>query len=273
MVVFPCAKINIGLYVTEKRTDGYHNIETLFHPIGLSDVLEVVRDRNLVFGSVELKVSGLIIEGNPGTNLVVRAYHMLHDRVGLPGVRVYLHKCIPAGAGLGGGSSDGASMLLTLNRIFDLNLSDCDLFSLALKLGSDCPYFIDPVPSFAKGRGEDLIRANINLSGYHILLFHPGTGISTAHAYRNVRVGEPDIPLGQLEKLPVTEWKDAVRNAFEPHAFEQQPVIEQVKNELYFAGALYASMTGSGSAVYGLFDHEPGIPADILKYLIWKERF
>lgn len=273
MVVFPVAKINVGLYVTDRRDDGYHNIETLFYPIGFSDILEVVPDRGGRPGDIDLSLSGLKVEGSADDNLVVRAYRLLHERLGLPAVRVFLHKCIPAGAGLGGGSSDGASMLLVLNRMFDLGLSECDLLSLALSLGSDCPFFIHPEPSFAKGRGEELVPADLTLKGFIILLLHPGKGISTGAAYRQVTVAKPGIPIEQLERLPVTGWREVVFNAFEPYAFQQQPLIGHIKEELYRAGAVYAGMTGSGSAVFGFFDRETDVPVGISQYLIWKEKF
>jgi len=273
MVVFPGAKINLGLYVTGRRNDGYHNIETLFYPIGFSDILEVVPDRDGQPGIIDLTLSGLMVEGPADNNLVVRAYRLLHERLGLPGVKAYLHKCIPTGAGLGGGSSDGASMLMILNKMFDLNFSYCDLFSLALRLGSDCSFFLDPIPSFALGRGEELKQAGVSLRGLYILLFYPGTGISTASAYGHVKIAKPKVPVEQIEQLSVIGWKDVVQNTFEPYAFEQQPVIGYIKDELYRSGAIYASMTGSGSAVYGLFDRETKIPAGISDYFIWKESF
>lgn len=272
MVVFPPSKINIGLYVTDKRDDGYHNIQTLYYPLGLTDILEVVPDRDRQAGSIEITLSGLKIEGPPETNLVVKAYRLLQERSGLPGVQAFLHKCIPAGAGLGGGSSDGASMLLLLNKLFDLDLSYCDLFGLAIQLGSDCPYFLDPVPSFARGRGEELKPAGLSLKGLHLYLYHPGTGISTVSAYKHVEVGEPAQPVETIEQLPVGLWKKAVTNAFEPYAFDQQPIIRLIKAALYRSGAIYASMTGSGSAVYGLFEQEMEIPDEIAGYFIWKEK-
>lgn len=273
MVVFPGAKINIGLYVTESRNDGYHNIETLYYPLGFSDILEVIPDRDGQPGIIDFALSGLKVEGSADSNLIVRAYRLLHERLDLPGVKAYLHKCIPTGAGLGGGSSDGASMLMILNKMFDLNLSYCDLFSLALTLGSDCPFFLDPIPSFARGRGEELKQAGVSLRGLYILLFHPGTGISTTSAYNHVPVAKPSVPLEYMEHLSVASWREVVHNAFEPYAFEQQPVIGYIKDELYRTGAIFASMTGSGSAVYGLFDRETKIPAGISDYFIWKESF
>ena len=273
MVVFPGAKINIGLYVTGMRNDGYHNIETFYYRIGLSDVLEVVTNQYGQPGCIDLSLSGIQVEGPADNNLVIRAYRLLHERLGLPGVKAYLHKCIPTEAGLGGGSSDGASMLLMLNEIFELNLSYCDLSGLALKLGSDCPFFLDPVPSFAHGRGEELMQAGLSLRGLHIMLFHPGTGINTAAAYANATISKRRTPLDQIMRLPVVGWKKAVQNVFESYAFDQQPVIEYIKEELYRSGAIYASMSGSGSAVYGLFERENEIPEGLAGYFIWKERF
>jgi len=273
MVVFPGAKINIGLNVTNRRSDGYHNIETLFYPLGFSDILEVIPDVTSGPGHIDLQLTGLTVGGSAENNLIVRAYQLLHEQSGLPGVRAFLHKCIPTGAGLGGGSSDGASMLLVLNQVFDLNLSYCDLFNLALNLGSDCPFFLDPIPSFAYGRGEEMKPAGVTLRGMRILLFHPGTGISTGSAYQHVPIGKPIVPVEQLEQLQVAGWRYVAKNSFELYAFEQQPVIGFIKEELYRAGAIYASMTGSGSAVYGLFDRETEIPAGISDYFIWKETF
>ena len=271
MIVFPAAKINLGLYVTDRRNDGYHNIETLFYPIGLTDILELVPAPELGSGNIEITLSGIYVEGNAESNLVVKAYRMVHESVSLPGVKAFLHKCIPTGAGLGGGSSDGAFMLKLLSRVFGLGLTADELFAMALSLGSDCPFFLESKPSLARGRGEMLTAAPFLLKGCYIQLFHPGTGISTAAAYRNVPVGPPDVSLDVIANGPVSEWKGAMKNSFEKYAFEQQPVIGQIKESLYRAGALYSSMTGSGSAVFGLFDRETPTPSDISRYLIWKE--
>jgi 4-diphosphocytidyl-2-C-methyl-D-erythritol kinase len=272
MVVFPGAKINIGLYVTNRRNDGYHDIETFFYPIGFSDILEVVPNGEAKPGNIEIALSGLPVEGDSANNLVVKAYRLMNQKIPVPSVKVFLHKCIPTGAGLGGGSSDGASMLLVLNNLFDLNLSYCDLFSLASDLGSDCPFFLDPVPSFARGRGEVLVQSDVSLKGLMLLLFHPAKGISTQAAYRHVEVSRPVETIEKLTSSPVILWPELVQNVFEPYSFDQQPVIKQLKDGLYQSGALYASMTGSGSAVYGLFDREPEIPESLSEYLIWKER-
>lgn len=271
MVVFPPAKINIGLYVTDRRTDGYHNIQTMFYPIGMTDVLEVVESPGQGPGSIDLSLSGLEVTGAADTNLVTRAYHLLHEKVGLPGVSAYLHKCIPTGAGLGGGSSDGARMLLLLNDLFELGLTTDDLFPLALQLGSDCPFFLEAKPCFARGRGEEMVAAPVSLNGWWLYLFHPGTGISTREAYSHVDVGQPLVPVEYLKDMPVKDWRECVFNSFEPYAFEVLPVIRHIRDQLYDAGAAYASMTGSGSAVYGLFQQEVKVPEAIRGYFIYRE--
>jgi 4-diphosphocytidyl-2-C-methyl-D-erythritol kinase len=270
MIVFPGSKINLGLYVTDRRDDGYHNIETLFCPLGFADILEVIPDRGSSRGVIDLSLSGLKVEGFADTNLVVRAYRLLHEWQGLPGVKVFLHKRIPAGAGLGGGSSDGASMLLILNKLFDLNLSYCELSRFALKLGSDCPFFLDPEPSFARGRGEELKQASISLKGLYVLLFHSGAATSTADAYKYVPIAKPFLPVEEMVCLSIDVWKDILENVFEKYVFEQQPVVRFIKEELYRSGAKYASLTGSGSAVYGLFDCETEVPENLSDFFIWK---
>jgi len=273
MVKFPAAKINLGLFVTDKREDGYHNIETVFYPIGFSDILEVLPNHRNKPGTIELSLSGLAVDGSPDTNLVFKAYHLVNKMFDLPGVSVYLHKCIPTGAGLGGGSSDGATMLMMLDELFNIQMGHQVLARLALQLGSDCPFFLDPAPSFATGRGEILSKAEVSLKGLHLQLYHPGAGIATSGAYGHVEIGRPAVPLAQLETRPVSEWKDFAGNAFEAYAFGQMPVIRQIKEQLYESGALFAAMTGSGSAVYGLFDHKAEPPQVLTEYLIWEELF
>lgn len=273
MVVFPNAKINLGLYVTSKRPDGYHNIETVFHPIGLSDVLEVVEDPEGSGGTVLLTVSGIPVEGDEGSNLVVKAYRLLSSDFNLPSVRCYLHKVIPTGAGLGGGSSDGAHMLKVLNVLFNLGLEPSELAGYAIRLGSDCPFFLKPVPMTARGRGEELSEIEVNLRGYNLQLYHPGTGISTAEAYRHVLTGYPARPVGEVVREGVEGWKGVLVNAFEPYAFKRNPLTGRIRDELERHGAVYASMSGSGSAVYGLFRSFTDPPPSIAEYLIWQEEF
>ncbi len=271
MILFPHAKINIGLYVIGKRSDGYHDIETLFYPIGLSDILEVLPDSSIPPGSVALQMSGIRVEGETDTNLVSRAYQLIRRNCDIPPVRVWLHKQIPTGAGLGGGSSDGACMLRALNELFSLDISDSGLQAMALELGSDCPFFLNPVPSIASGRGERLQPVKVHLSGLQLCLFQPSGGISTAKAYSHVTTGNFSGNLGKLCSLPVESWKGELRNAFEPYAISQIPEIGDIIGTLYKKGAIYCSLTGSGSAVYGLFNGDFAIPAELAPYFIWKE--
>jgi len=271
MICFPRAKINIGLNVTSKRSDGYHNIETIFYPIGLSDILELIPDPGLAPGTLNLTMSGIPVEGASGTNLVSQAYKIIRAFHPLPGISVHLHKQIPTGAGLGGGSSDGAFMLSALNDLFKLRIPAVRLASMALELGSDCPFFLDPVPSLATGRGEVLKPLNLSLKGLWLYVFQPVGGISTASAYRSVTVREPEINLSGLISLPPHKWRGNIRNAFQDHAVSEIPAIGEILDFLESKKAIYSSLTGSGSAVYGFFKDEISIPADFADYLIWKE--
>lgn len=272
MIVFPQAKINLGLYVTGKRSDGYHDIESVFYPIGLADILEVVPRKDNPAKDLAIRFSGIPVDGDPRDNLVVKAFNLIRKTAPLPFVEVWLHKAIPTGAGLGGGSSDGSAMLVLLNRMFRLGLSLIQLREMALELGSDCPFFVDPVPCLARGRGEQLEPVRVGLENMYLYLFHPGTGISTSMAYRHVLISKPDIPLDQLAAQPVPAWKGNLTNAFEPYAIQQQPTIGEITGLLDDSGALFTSLTGSGSAVFGLFDREIQVPEQIRPFLIWKER-
>jgi 4-diphosphocytidyl-2-C-methyl-D-erythritol kinase len=272
MVEFPCSKINLGLYVTGRRPDGYHNIETIFYPLDFSDILEVVVDPEGGPGEISLTLSGLPVPGDAGTNLVVMAYRLLQRKYRLPAVRAFLHKCIPTGAGLGGGSSDAVSMLRIMDRLAGLGLTFGELSGLALELGSDCPFFLDPRPVNAMERGELIEPLTLALEGWLLRLYHPGTGISTAAAYRNVPVGPVEHPLRESVRHPVKEWRQIIRNDFEGYAIKQEPLIGRIRDELYASGADYASMTGSGSAVYGLFGSDREAPSTIARYLIWEGR-
>jgi 4-diphosphocytidyl-2-C-methyl-D-erythritol kinase len=253
MIVFPNAKINIGLHITEKRTDGFHNLETVFFPVGWSDVLEFVVAEEVVFSS-----SGILISGDPETNLVMKAYRLLQNEFGLPPLHIHLHKQIPFGAGLGGGSSDAAFMLLKLNETFNLDLSAEKLIEYAAVLGSDCPFFVLNRPVYATGRGEIMQPASVSLNDMFILLVKPPVGVPTAKAFQYVMPKKPEVSLAELLQLPVSDWKGRVVNQFEMSVFQQYPVVEEVKHKLYEMGAVYASMSGSGSCVFGLFQEEIG---------------
>lgn len=248
MIAFPNAKINLGLHVTERRTDGYHNLETVFYPVELADVLEVLPGTVFSFES-----SGMVVDGEPGENLVVRAYKLLHNMYYLPPVRIHLHKAIPSGAGLGGGSSDAAFMLKTLNQLFDLSLSDEKLKDYADRLGADCPFFIENRPALASGTGDILKPLDLKLEDLYTVIIKPPFGVNTAAAYKAITPGRPAANLSLLCTEPVANWKDFLINDFEKPVFQMFPEISKIKEKLYQMGAIYASMSGSGSAVFGLF--------------------
>ncbi len=255
--MFPNGKINLGLHVTRKRADGYHDLETVFYPTLVKDVLEIIQA-----DVVEFTMSGLPVAGNVNDNLCLKAYHLIKiDFPELPPVKIHLHKVIPMGAGLGGGSADGAFKLLLLNQKFKLNLSKEQLINYALQLGSDCPFFIVNKPCYAIGRGEILEHLDVDLSTYKLVLVHPGIHVSTALAFSGLQPAPPFISIKNILAQPITTWKQLLKNDFERPVFAMFPEIQKVKESLYEAGALYASMSGSGSCVYGIFeDKEISLP-------------
>jgi 4-diphosphocytidyl-2-C-methyl-D-erythritol kinase len=263
MIVFPDAKINIGLYVTNKRSDGFHNIESVFYPVPFQDVLEILPAEKFSFHG-----HGIPLDGKHEDNLCVKAYQLLKQEYQLPEVEMHLLKNIPAGAGLGGGSSDASFTLKLLNEQFKLEIDNENLKEYAAILGSDCPFFIDNRPAYVSGRGEVLESVNLNLKGYHITIVHPGIHISTNEAFAHVKPSIADISVKEIINKPLEEWKDLLRNDFEVYAFNKYPVLAEIKKELYNAGALYAAMSGSGSAVYGIGRK----PIEIVfnDFLIWK---
>lgn len=300
MVLYPNAKINLGLNIINKRSDGFHNLETLFLPVPLCDILEVVRcdepfggrseshsaggSYGLVAGmgcgddvagkgcgdesgknfgdavgtrgvgdGAQIFLYGNKVEGDPADNLCMRAYRLMKDRFGIEPVEIHLYKKIPTGAGLGGGSSDAAFTLIALNQLFQLGLSDDDLAGFAAMLGSDCPFFIYNTPMMARGRGEILSRHNISLEGYHIELVHPEVFVSTKEAYAGVTPHEPEVWLQDALSHPIEEWRGLIVNDFEESIFKKYPALARAKQALYDHGAVYASMSGSGSSLYGIF--------------------
>ena len=255
MILFPNCKINLGLHVVRKRDDGFHNLETVFYPVPLYDALEIIRASDDAFN---FNSSGLAIPGDAEHNLCTRAFILLQQAFKLPMVKMHLHKVIPMGAGLGGGSSDGAFTLKLLNQLFDLGQDKQQLMCFARKLGSDCSFFIENHPLFAYDRGDQFESTQVDLSGLTLLLVFPGLHVSTAAAYSAVLPVKPEKPLKELIKLPIEQWKEVLVNDFEKPVFKKHPAIGEIKHKLYDAGARYASMSGSGSAVYGLFS---GIPA------------
>lgn len=255
MLCFPNAKINIGLSITEKRPDGYHNLETVFYPVSIRDALEIIPSAS----ASNIYLSGLEVSGDSNNNLVWKAFELLQqDFPSLVNpLEIHLHKAIPMGAGLGGGSADGAFMLSMLNDFFDLQLSQSQLEGYALQLGSDCPFFIPNKPIFATGRGEVMEAIDLDLSKYSIQLICPKIHISTAAAFKGIKPGHVSFSLKELSNLAIEEWKHHVYNDFEKSLFPLYPVLEQIKNQLYEHGAIYASLSGTGATVYGIFQ-KPG---------------
>ena len=269
MIVFPKAKINIGLRITRKRPDGYHDIETLFYPVNLSDALEfVIQGRK--DASDELVVTGLKIVSRPANNIVMKALRRLRQDFSIPYLKIHLHKAIPSGSGLGGGSSDAASLLKAINRYFNLAMNNQEMRSIALELGSDCPFFIDSAPSFATGRGDILHPASPFLDGYFITILNPGVPISTREAYLNCHPSKPETPLERIIGLSAGSWKKLVINDFEEYAFKLSPIINEMKKALYRSGAIYSSMSGSGSSVFGIYEEKPKVPAKLKEYMIYE---
>ena len=249
MITFPNAKINLGLNIVRKREDGYHEIESCFYPIPWHDSLEIVEAADFAFHTY-----GLDIPGDADSNLCVKAYQMLKEDFDLPPVAIHLLKQIPMGGGMGGGSADGAFVLTMLNELFELRLSTPVLEAYALRLGSDCPFFVQNQPSIAAGRGEKLKAIDLSLSGYHLALHNPGIHVSTKEAYAGVRPAISSVSISEVLKTPLKEWKNHLVNDFEASIFPHHPTIATLKETMYEAGALYASMTGSGSTVYGIFE-------------------
>lgn len=253
MITFPNAKINIGLSILRKRNDGFHDIETIFCPVTIEDILEVVENDEKNAKDIVFSNYGIEIPGDEKNNLCVKAFHLLQNEYSLPPVKVFIHKKIPMGAGLGGGSSDAAFMLKMLNSMYSLGISTEKLKEYAARLGSDCAFFIENKPAFACGRGEKLSPVSLSLAGYDIVLVCPEIHVGTAEAYRNTIPAVPSRSLREKIQLRVEEWRETIQNDFETSVFPVYPAIAEIKKQLYEAGAVYASMSGSGSSVYGLF--------------------
>ena len=251
---FPIAKINIGLYVTRRREDGYHDLETIFYPIPLHDNLSI-SPLKMSDAPYQLQTAGHKIEGNPDDNLIIKVYKQLAEEFDLPALDIYLYKRIPMGAGLGGGSSDAAAMIKLLNETFDLGLSTADMERRVARLGADCAFFVQGKPAFATGIGDVLTPIELSLSGMHLVLVKPDIFVSTKEAYGGIVPATPEHDLLEAIKTPITEWRHTVSNDFEKNVFCLHPEIAAIKQTLYDMGAVYASMSGSGSTVFGLFPH------------------
>ncbi|MBC7912848.1 MAG: 4-(cytidine 5'-diphospho)-2-C-methyl-D-erythritol kinase [Pyrinomonadaceae bacterium] len=248
MLSFPNAKINIGLNVVSRRRDGYHDLQTVFYPAKINDALEVVEAENLSF-----EASGIEIPGYANENLCLKAYELIKRDHTIPALKIHLHKQIPIGAGLGGGSADAAFFIRLINEKFSLNLETAAMEDYTRQLGADCAFFIQNKPVFAQGKGDVFEDISLDLSEYYLVLVMPPVHVSTGEAYRGVKPVFPKHSLKELIKLPVEQWRNEIKNDFEESVFKNHPSIRGIKAALYEAGALYASMSGSGASVYGIF--------------------
>lgn len=251
MLLFPGCKINIGLNIIEKRPDGFHNLESVFFPLNLTDILEIEVSNELKF-----TCTGIGIPGNKNNNIVLDAYRLLQSRHVLKPVNIHLHKQVPMGAGLGGGSADGAAALLILNDLFDLKISKAYLASMADELGSDCAFFIENKTAMVTGKGENIRPYELDLNGYYIKLINPGIHVNTKDAFNGVELSEAGR-INTISRDNIESWKDFVFNDFEKTIFAKYPEIKSLKDILYEQGAIYASLSGTGSTVYGIFKEEP----------------
>jgi 4-diphosphocytidyl-2-C-methyl-D-erythritol kinase len=261
VIVFPNCKINLGLHILRKRSDGYHDLQTVFYPVPLNDALEIIeigsyeRSSTLPFSS-----SGIPLDGTHGSNLCVKAYRLLKkDFPGLPHIRIHLHKSIPSGAGLGGGSADAAFTLQLLNKHFNLKLSKAQLLKYADELGSDCSFFIINKPCYASGKGELLEEISLDLTGWKIVVVYPSIHVDTGGAFQNIEPSLPEKSLKEIITQPVEKWKYELQNDFEKVIFKRHRKIVEIKDELYRSGAVYASMSGSGSTVFGIFPQDKAL--------------
>jgi len=255
MLTFANAKINLGLNLTEKRADGYHNLETIFYPIKLNDVVEIIDadETNCV-------IKGIDIPGDAENNICLKAFKTLQKDFDLPHQQIILLKNIPVGAGLGGGSADAAFLIKLVNDKFTLGLSIEKMQDYARVLGADCAFFIENKPTFAFGKGDEFEDLKIDLSNYFMVLVKPEIHVSTAEAYSKVRVKQPTTSLKELINLPLSEWKGNIVNDFEISVFERYPEIDEIKTKLYAAGATFALMSGSGSSIFAIFERKVDLP-------------
>ncbi len=270
MIIYPNAKINLGLHVIEKRPDGFHTIESVFYPVGWQDMLEVLPDPSKENG-VHFSASGIVIPGDAKDNLCVKAYELISKDYPMPAVKVHLHKLIPIGAGLGGGSSDAAFFIKALNELFELNLAWGELHHYAKQLGADCSFFITNRPVLAEGKGDQLESIAVSLRGMFVVIVYPGIHVNTAGAYAGIKPVKPTIALENLiVETPVEKWKNVLVNDFEKTVFEKYPAIKVLKEKMYECGAIYSAMSGSGSAVFGVFEKEIDLENSFEGNLVWQ---
>jgi len=255
MLAFANAKLNLGLFLTEKRTDGYHNLQTVFYPVKLYDVVELV-DAEVT----SIVIKGVDVPGKADENSCLKAFKQLQADFNLPNQQIVLLKNIPVGAGLGGGSADAAFLIKLINEKFELGLTMLQMQNHARTLGADCAFFIENKPVYAFARGDEFEDVQINLAAYYLVLVKPNIHVSTALAYADVKVKHPSISLKKLIHLPLREWRTTVFNDFELSVFAKYPQIDEIKTKLYAAGATFALMSGSGSSVFGIFEQPVHLP-------------
>ena len=271
MICFPNAKINIGLNIVSKRKDGYHNLETVFYPIPLKDVLEfVVPEKQIKETSIE--VSGTKLDISNKENICIKAFNLIANDYQLPELKMYLHKMIPSGAGLGGGSTDASFLLKQLNQYFKLNISEKKMVDYASKLGADCAFFLKNEAVFASGIGNQFEQVKLSLKGYYILVIKPHFSINTLNAFKDIRPAIPETSLKEIIKQPVSSWKNQIKNDFEVPLFQIHPELSKIKSDLYNLGADFASLSGSGSALYGLFKNKPQLNDNFKDFFCWKAK-
>ena len=269
MILFSPAKINIGLQIIERRKDGFHNLQSIMFPLGLCDILEIRRFSD-PGENIRFSQSGIWFDSQNENNLCIQAWKLFSMEAPLPPVEIHLHKQIPVGAGLGGGSSDATATLRGLNKLTNEPLSEEKLHELAARLGSDCPFFLHGKPMMMEGRGDILSPVSLQLNELYLLLLFPEIHVSTAEAYAGVIPAIPEIHLRDLIREPVNQWIDLVENDFERSVFKKYPELDQIKQGLYQAGAIYASLSGSGSSLYGIFKEKPVLQHELKRYVIWQ---
>jgi 4-diphosphocytidyl-2-C-methyl-D-erythritol kinase len=269
MIIYSHAKINIGLQILNKRMDGFHNLRSVMYPTGLCDIIEV-KINSEGQEAFQFSQTGRPIHSVPEANLVTQAWRVFSKHRALPPLSIHLHKQIPVGAGLGGGSSNASSVLKAFNQLAIESLAPDLLEDLSAHLGSDCPFFLQEGPRMMEGRGDILRDTQVSLEGLYLVLLFPEIHISTAEAYAGVRPRIPEKALQTLISRPIEQWRNLIINDFEAPLGLKIPLIPELKSELYEAGAVYASLSGSGSSLFGIFRKRPRLPQKLLEYLIWE---
>jgi len=267
MISFPNAKLNLGLSITGKRDDGFHFIETIMVPTHFCDALEFVESKKDSFN-----LSGISVAGHKQSNLVLKALNLVREKYKIPPLNIHLHKNIPVGAGLGGGSADGAFMIKMLNEYFKIGMETSEMKKTASLLGSDCSFFIQNIPQIVTGTGEIMEEINFHLPGKYLFILKPNFSISTKDAYNGIEVNENPKEPKKIIQNDILSWKKDLKNEFETKLFMTHPEIENIKDKLYVSGAIYASMSGSGSAVYGIFNKKPIVETNLKSYIIHTEK-